>query len=84
MTGFAEFMAEMYKGTESADEKHGAWENTPLRECLSPINDEVDELCNAVCADDIDGPHGVKAESVQVAVTAFKMWRRCDLIPHTG
>lgn len=76
MKRFAEFIAEMYQEIERADAKHGDWSDRLPMSGVSAIYDELDELHDATCAMDVTGPHGIKAESIQVAVTAFKLWRR--------
>lgn len=60
---------------ELADAKHGTWEDKTVSQCLSHLIDELDEVVDASIVGDKDGEHGMKAELVQVACTAYKMWR---------
>ena len=76
MSRFAEFMADVFVELEAADVKHGDWKDRSFKACIDSIYDEVSEADRAGRHNDIDGLHGVKRESVQVAVTAFKLWRR--------
>ena len=73
---FLDFCGKVWAELESADAKHGTWIEERLYSCACKIVDEAGEVVQAAKLSDIDGPHGVKAESVQVAVTAFKMWRK--------
>ena len=78
MIGFAEFITEMYQEIEAADAKHGDWQERSFVDCSHNICDEAEEVLRAACAGDIDSLHGVKRESIQVAATAFKMWRHAQ------
>ena len=73
---FLEFCGHVWGELEHADLKHGSWEGEHLCQCAARVIDESTEVLCAARLDDINGPHGIKAESVQVAVTAFKMFRR--------
>ena len=76
MNGFSEFMADMYQELERADEKHGNWDDISLIEGASHIRNEANEVMEAALSYDIDSEHGVMRESVQTAVTSFKLWRK--------
>lgn len=60
---------------ERADAKHGDWRNETTNFMVNKIADEVEEVFKAENDNDKDGEHGMKAELVQVACTAYKMWR---------
>lgn len=76
---FLEFCGHVWAGLEHADAKHGTWSGMPLVDCAHKIYDEADEVMTAANNNDIDSPHGIKSESVQVAVTAYKMYRRVSV-----
>ena len=61
---------------EKADAKHGNWSDLNHIQMFDKIADETQEVYEAICENDIHGEHGMKAELVQVACTAYKMWRR--------
>jgi hypothetical protein len=81
MKGFAEFTVEMYQELGRAEALHGDWSDKNHIQCFDKIADELEEVYEAICENDIHGAHGIKAESIQVAVTAFKLWRRVQQRP---
>lgn len=70
------FQCQMARELERADRKHGTWEGNSLDFMLHAINGELVEVARAANSGDAHGEHGMKNELIQVAVTAFKMWRR--------
>ena len=76
MKCLANFIAEMHIEIDRADRKHGNWDNLSNIEAAEKILDEVKEVHEAALADDIHSDHGLLRESVQTAVTAFKMYRK--------
>jgi hypothetical protein len=66
------FMAEL----ERSEEKYGDWHDRPLDECMAAVVDELSEVDDAHCINDVNGEHGMMAESVQLAVVSYKLWRK--------
>lgn len=60
---------------ERADLKHGDWIGMNPEWMVAQINSELNEVDKAIDFNDINGEHGMKAELIQVACTAYKMWR---------
>lgn len=75
---FIEFCGDVWDELERADDKHGDWRNFAYTTCVGAIYSEVQEANLAVLNNDIHSPHGIKAESVQIAVTAFKLFRKAS------
>lgn len=75
---FIEFCGEVWDELIRADAKHGDWRNLSYQACIGAIYNEVQESNLAVLNNDVHSPHGIKAESVQVAVTAFKLFRKAS------
>jgi len=67
-----------------AREKHGAESiHQPFLRAMDRLQvlyDEWEEVCAAAHLDDIDGPHGLRAELVQVAASAIG-WLSCLPLP---
>lgn len=53
-------------------EKHGDWHDYSLFEIHKAVSDEYNEFTAAVVNDDIDGPHGVKRELMQLLTVCVK------------
>ena len=68
-------MTFLQKEIERADTKHGDLKDKTLEERLGHIKDEVAEIEKAIANNDMTGEHGVMTESIQVACTAYKLWR---------
>ena len=60
---------------KKADAKHGDWSNYNHIQMFDKLADETEEVYEAICESDVEGEHGMKAELIQVACTAYKMWR---------
>lgn len=73
---YMNFCAKVWQEVQRADNLHGSWESEPTIECMNAIEDEVHELYTAVLNEDIHGKHGILAEAVQVAATAYKLIRK--------
>lgn len=73
---FIDFCEQVWNELENADKKHGDWSNISIIEGANKIVNESTEVLEAALGDDIDGEHGVRCESVQTAVTAYKMFRK--------
>lgn len=70
-----EFFARAAHEVERADRLHGDWRGDDPATMITRICGELREVDAAAEAGDVDGPHGIEAELVQVAATAFKMFR---------
>lgn len=77
-TWFVLFCSSLWEEIQRADTKHGDWSNMSIEDCLYHISDEVKELKIAALNNDINGNHGIKAESLQVACTAAKTHRKVN------
>lgn len=73
---FVNFCEEVWNELELSDKKHGDWSNISIIEGANHVVNESTEVLEAALSDDIDGEHGIKRESVQTAVTAYKMFRK--------
>lgn len=73
---FLDFCGYVWNELQHADEKHGTWANERLVPCSWKVVDEASEVVSAAKEGDIASEHGIRRESVQVAVTAYKMFRR--------
>lgn len=72
---FFTFFAKLAQEVERADTLHGDWRGDDCPTMLTHICGEVREVGAAAAAGDRTGPHGMEAELVQVAATAYKMFR---------
>lgn len=70
-----DILAGIEQATWHAIAKHGpASIHLPFRtdaDCLEVLADELEEVRRAVIAGDVDGPHGLRAELLQVAAAAI-------------
>ncbi len=73
---FIDFCESVRDELEKADAKHGDWSNISIIEAANHVRNEATEIIEAALNFDIDGEHGVKRESIQTAVTAFKAFRK--------
>lgn len=70
-----QFIAKVAQEVERADMLHGDWRGDDSATMITRICGEVREVGAAAAAGDRTGPHGMETELVQVAATAFKMFR---------
>ena len=54
-------------------DKHGDWSGLSPYAMQKKVQDELNELTDALINDDLTGPHGMIAESLQLANVAMKM-----------
>ena len=68
-------------------DKHGDWQGYDEGQIYVAINDEFDEYLRAYDRADVNGPHGQRAELLQLATVAIKGYIRLgdtDNKPQTG
>lgn len=53
---------------------HREWQEFNLYSMLIAVRNEFIEICQACHVEDIHGTHGAKAEALQTAVTALRMY----------
>lgn len=69
------FFCKLIEEVNRADEKHGDWKDADRGLMIEAIDGEFNEVVIAFFDNDVEGEHGMKNELLQVACTAFKMWR---------
>jgi len=72
---FKTFCHSLRREINKADAKHGSWKFDSHGMMAFNVSQEMLELVKAVEKNDVHGEHGMKAECLHVAVTAYKMWR---------
>lgn len=72
---FIHFIMKLQREVAHADQEHGNWHGETHKQKLEHLEDEVDELSQAVEKKDVNSEHGMKRESIQIACTAYKFWR---------
>jgi hypothetical protein len=73
---FLQFFHDVMIEVDQADKKHGDWSDKNSIFCAEKIADEANEVQSAAAIGDIDGEHGIKREAIQVATTAYKIYRK--------
>lgn len=72
---FVRFALRLWREIGRADAKHGDWRGMDRADMIVHICGEIREVGAAAARNDVDGPHGMQAELVQVACTSYKFWR---------
>lgn len=70
-------MAEVFEMVKQENARakllHGSWLNLPQKDRMDALISEFEEVVNAYVNKDINGPHGLIAETVQLANLCIRM-----------